>query len=116
MMREGMVIRMTAPAEAGWFEVHSAFSGSAGTWILPEGTKLRYVGLMNSPPIGSDPMPVDHFEVLTGEHTGRFVDQIGEWEIELERLMPPLRCVWRNTLFPVDLPYGIHEYIPHWLT
>ena len=84
MMRKGAILRLTGPGKAGWFEVHSALSGSGGTWVLPEGTRLRYAGLMNSPPIGSDPMPVDHFEVLTGEHTGRFVDQIGEWEFETE--------------------------------
>ena len=83
-MKAGKAICLTMPAKAGWFEVRDAWSGSGGVWILPEGTKLRYVGLMNSPPIGSDPMPVDHFEVLTGEHTGRFVDQIGEWEFEPE--------------------------------
>ena len=84
LMKAGTAIRLTMPAKAGWFEVHSAFSGSGGTWILPEATRLRYVGLMNSPPIGSDPMPVDHFEVLTGEHKGRFVDQVGSWEFEAE--------------------------------
>ena len=72
------------PAKASWFEVHSASSGSGGTWILPLGTELRYVGIRNSPPIGHDPLPVPHYEILTGEHIGRFVDQIGDWDFEVE--------------------------------
>lgn len=83
-MEVGTIIRLTAPAKASYFEVHSATSGSGGVWVLPEGTKLRFVGLLNSPPIGSDPMPVPHFEVLTGEHTGRFVDKVGDWDFETE--------------------------------
>ena len=81
-MLEGQAIFLTCPARAGWFEVHSAFSGSGGVWTLPEGTRLEYVGLLNSPPIGSDPLPVDHFRILSGEHAGRIVDQIGDWEFE----------------------------------
>ena len=52
--------------------------------MLAEGTRLRYMGLMNSPPIGSDPMPVPHFRIMTGEHSGKLVTQIGEWEFEAE--------------------------------
>ena len=83
-MKAGKAIRLTMPAKAGWFEVRGAWSGSGGVWILPEGTKLRYVGLQNSPPIGSDPMPVPHFRIMTGQHSGKLVTQIGDWAFEAE--------------------------------
>ena len=80
LMKAGTAIRLRIPAKASWFEVHSAFSGSGGTWILPEGTRLRYVGLLSRPPIGSDPMPVPYFEILTGDRAGQIVNQVGEWQ------------------------------------
>ena len=83
-MNEGTLIWLVSPARAGWFEIRSATSGSGGSWNLPEGTRLRYLGIRNSPPIGSDPLPVSHYEILTGEHAGRIVDQIGSWEFETE--------------------------------
>jgi len=50
--------------------------------MLPTGTRLRYVGLLNSPPIGSDPLPVPHFEILDGDYAGRVIDAIGVWLYE----------------------------------
>ncbi len=79
-MEEGTVIRLAAPGRAGWFEVRSAFDGSGGTWVLSAGTRLRYVGFRNSPPIGSDPLPVPHYEILSGEHSGSIVNAIGIWQ------------------------------------
>ena len=78
----GAVIRLTSGARAGWFEIRTATSGSGGTWMLPEGTRLRYVGIRNGPPIGSDPMPVAHFEVLEVEHAGSIVTASGLWFFE----------------------------------
>ena len=79
---EDTIIRLIAPAKVGWFEVRTAFSGSGGTWDLPEGTMLRFAGLQNSPPIGSDPLPVPHFEVLSGDHAGHMVTALGVWRYE----------------------------------
>lgn len=83
-VREGTMIRLLAPARAGWFEVKTAFSGSGGTRLLPEGTRLRYVGLMNSPPLGADPLPVNHFSIMNGEHAGGIATQLGRWHFVLE--------------------------------
>jgi hypothetical protein len=81
----GAIIRLVSEGRASWFTVRTSTSGSGGTWMLPEGTRLRYVGIRNSPPIGSDPLPVPHFEIMTGEQAGSIVDRVGAWEFVVER-------------------------------
>ena len=34
--------------------------------------------------MGHDPLPVPHYEILTGEHAGNLVTQIGTWEFEAQ--------------------------------
>ena len=80
----GAIIRLVSEGKASWFETRTSTSGSGGTWKLPEETRLRYVGIRNSPPIGSDPLPVPHFEIIDGEHDGSIVTASGVWLYEIE--------------------------------
>ena len=81
----GAIIRLVSEGKASWFKIRTSTSGSGGTWMLGEGTRLRCLGIRNSPPIGSDPMPVLHFEILDGEHAGSTVSASGLWLYEIER-------------------------------
>ena len=80
----GAIIRLVSDGKAGWFKLRTSTSGSGGTWMLRESTRLQYVGIRNSPPIGSDPVPVSHFEILDGEHAGSIVTASGLWLYEIE--------------------------------
>ena len=81
-MEIGAIIRLVSEGKASWFEIRTSTSGHGGTWMLAEGTRLRHVGIRNSPPIGSDPLPVPHFEILDGEHAGSIVTASGLWFFE----------------------------------
>ena len=80
----GAIIRLVSEGKASWFRIRTSTNGFGGTWMLQAGTSLQYVGIRNSPPIGSDSMPVRHFEVLDGERAGEIVTESGAWLYEVE--------------------------------